>query len=108
MEPVELSPYFCVICTKPIPWDRFKRKAVTCDNDCAEKLKMVRRKLRDARYCRLCNKPSTPEQREHYRRWIHAQPKERGRGRPKKTKPTKEVPDAESVQVIHHATDDAA
>lgn len=79
-------PMHCVICTRPLPEDRIAKGAITCrpaEKDCAKIHKMARRARRDMRSCRHCYRPSTPEQRADFKRWM----RERGmvkRGRPAK------------------------
>ena len=82
-----LSPYFCTNCSDRIPYSRFWKKASTCSKECAAAIKLVRRRRRDAKYCRLCNKPSTPEQRAAWRSFSREnwQQKRGRKAKPKKT-----------------------
>lgn len=59
----------CVVCTKPLPDDR-RKNAVTCSPECTTRRKDYWRSKQDAKMCRYCYKPSTPEQRLLYRQWI--------------------------------------
>jgi hypothetical protein len=58
----------CVMCPKKIPADRPKL-AVTCSKECTTARKNYWRSKQDARVCRYCCKPSTPEQRAAYQQW---------------------------------------
>jgi hypothetical protein len=96
----ELTEFFCTYCGNQIPLDRFTHKANTCSGTCAKQIKMARRKLERGHRCRLCNAPSTPEEREQFRKWRAQQPDAPKRGRPKgSTNKPKPAP-AESAAVI--------
>ena len=58
----------CVMCPNKIPADRPKL-AVTCSKECTTARKNYWRSKQDARVCRYCCKPSTPEQRAAYQQW---------------------------------------
>jgi predicted nucleic acid-binding Zn ribbon protein len=58
----------CIVCQNPIPHDRPKL-AVTCSKECTVIRKNFWRSRQDARTCRYCLKPSTPEQRLAFQRW---------------------------------------
>jgi predicted nucleic acid-binding Zn ribbon protein len=58
----------CVMCGTPIPKDRPKQ-AITCSAECSLQRKNFRRSKQDARECRYCRRPSTPEERSRYLRW---------------------------------------
>lgn len=58
----------CVVCAGPIPPDRPKL-AVTCSKECTKARKDYWRSKQDARVCRYCMKPSTPEQRLAFQQW---------------------------------------
>lgn len=63
---------FCTVCTKPVPPERLRFKAITCTEECARLRKLSMRSKQDARECRHCRKPSTPEERaayQRFRRW---------------------------------------
>ena len=59
----------CVICTKPVPADRLKYKAITCTEECAAARKNSIRAKQDMRECRYCRKPSTFEERAAFARF---------------------------------------
>ena len=61
--------FHCVMCGDAISPDRVTRKAVTCSEAHARDLKNARRILRDMTRCRLCNRPSTPEERKEFTAW---------------------------------------
>lgn len=91
----ETPPFLrCTVCGEPIPADREKRKAATCTPECALTLKSYRRNAPQAKRCRHCGMPSTPEERADFLRWRrdrgHAQEK-RGRPRTKETKTNDEA-----------------
>lgn len=81
-----LSPYNCMVCNNKLSLKRFRKKANTCSLDCQKHLKMMRRQLRDNRYCRLCHKPSTPEQRKKFKAYAATLEKKKP-GRKPKPKP---------------------
>ncbi len=58
----------CVMCPNKIPPDRPKL-SVTCSKECTIARKNYWRSRQDARVCRYCWKPSTPEQRAAYQQW---------------------------------------
>lgn len=62
------TPRYCVMDGKLIPPDR-PRMAVTCSKECTDARKDFRRSRQDARECRYCRRPSTPEERHRYLRW---------------------------------------
>jgi hypothetical protein len=82
---------FCTVDKKPIPPERAARRSNTCDNLCQRKLKAHRRAVQDAKKCRHCSRPSTPEERLNYQRWRRSQPeyvaKKRGRKPKNKLEP---------------------
>lgn len=78
--------FHCVICARPIPESRMTRKAVTCSDGHANELKNARRRLRDMSRCRLCNRPSTPEERAEFAAWRRSRPESK-RGPKAKKKP---------------------
>lgn len=100
----QLTRFNCVNCPNKIPMTRFLRKGCTCSDRCAKEIKDFRRKQREAKYCRLCCKPSTPEQRKAYREFAKAQPKAK-RGRKPAPKPIaaapKPAPAAAPDQLAH-------
>lgn len=60
---------FCVACGDKVPADRVARGATTCKKACATKRKNMLRSQRDAKSCRYCRKPSTPEERRAFNRF---------------------------------------
>ena len=58
----------CVMCGELMPLDR-PRMAITCSDACKVKRRNYRRSRQDARMCRYCFKPSTPEQRLAFQQW---------------------------------------
>jgi predicted nucleic acid-binding Zn ribbon protein len=74
---------YCVICTEKVPEDRLLRKAVTCSDEHSKTLKNLRRRKRDMKHCRMCNRPANPEERAMFARWRRETMGET-RGRPKK------------------------
>ena len=68
-------PTFCVMCGNPLPPDKPKM-GLTCSDKCRDDRKDFRRSKVDARECRYCHKPSTPEERVLYQRWRRATLKE--------------------------------
>jgi len=62
---------FCVMCKNTIPPER-KSDAITCSKECTKKRKDFLRSKQDAKECRYCNKPSTPEERVLFGMWKKA------------------------------------
>jgi hypothetical protein len=62
------------MCKKVIPPER-KSDAITCSKECTKKRKDFLRSKQDAKECRYCNKPSTPEDRVLFGRWKKAMKK---------------------------------
>lgn len=60
---------YCVFDAKPIPAERVKRNAVTCSKECAKAIERQRMLLMEQSECKYCRRPSTPEERESYKRW---------------------------------------
>lgn len=67
-----LEHFYCVVCGGLIPSERVIRKSVTCTEQHAKVLKLERRRLRDVSRCRLCNRPSSPEERADFAAWRKA------------------------------------
>ena len=62
----------CILCTKEVPADRLKFKAITCSKECADLRKKMIRVRPLAGECLYCHKPSTPEDRaafQRFRKW---------------------------------------
>lgn len=59
----------CVVCGTTIPTDRVKRGAVTCSKEHAKLRKAQQMALVDSKECRYCRRPSTPLQREAFKRF---------------------------------------
>lgn len=60
---------FCVFDRKPIPVERVKRNATTCSKECAKAMERQRMLLMEQSECKYCRRPSTPAERESYKRW---------------------------------------
>jgi hypothetical protein len=56
------------MCGEVIPDDR-PVKAITCSDLCSKMRVQFRKSRQDARECRYCFRPSTPEERRRYQRW---------------------------------------
>ncbi len=65
----EIPAMFCLVDGEPIVPARVLRRSVTCSVECAKKLVAMRRAMIDARVCRQCHAPSTPEERKDFQRW---------------------------------------
>ncbi len=59
----------CVLCTKEVPADRLRFKAITCSKDCADLRKKMIRVRPLAGECMYCHKPSTLEDRAAFQRF---------------------------------------
>jgi predicted nucleic acid-binding Zn ribbon protein len=77
----------CVVCQKEIPAERDRHRAVTCSSECKKALNAHRRKRNYDKVCQICFRPSTPEEREMFKRWRRETFPPAKRGRPKMVKP---------------------
>jgi hypothetical protein len=59
----------CVICTTEVPKERLMRGAITCTKEHAKLRRAQLAAITDKKECRYCRRPSTPEEREAYRRF---------------------------------------
>ena len=60
---------FCVVCREQVPEDRKRRRATTCSKLCAQRRDKYLRAKTNAKKCRFCGHPCTPEDRASYRAW---------------------------------------
>lgn len=60
---------FCVYDGKRIPADRVKRNAVTCSKECGKAMERQRMLLMEQEECKYCRRPSTPAERESFKKW---------------------------------------
>jgi hypothetical protein len=68
-EPFREPKFFCVVCQAEVPPDRVIKKAVTCSKQHALDFKNMKRRMRDTDRCRLCNRPSSAEERAEFTQW---------------------------------------
>ena len=59
----------CIICGTDVPKDRLMRGAITCSKEHAKLRRGQLQAITDKKECRYCRRPSTPEEREAYRRF---------------------------------------
>jgi hypothetical protein len=59
----------CIICGDEIPKDRIMRGAITCSKEHAKLRRSQLQAITDKKECRYCRRPSTPEEREAYKRF---------------------------------------
>jgi predicted nucleic acid-binding Zn ribbon protein len=97
-----LKVFHCVVCGGPIASSRIIRKAVTCSEEHAEILTLERRRLRDLGKCRLCNRPSTPEERAEFAAWRRSQGETRGRK--KKPQGEAELVEIDALEMLEAKT----
>lgn len=64
---------FCIIDKKEISFERQVKRSSTCSKECADKLTAIRRAVVDARKCRHCGRPSSPEERRLFKAFKKAQ-----------------------------------
>lgn len=69
----------CVVCGDAIPTSRAMRKAVTCCDTHGKIFKSVKRQMRHSTRCRLCNRPSTPAERQEFLAWRRSKKLKPGR-----------------------------
>lgn len=60
---------FCVVCREPIPADRVTKGSITCKKACADARRRAQRTLQDEKECRYCKRPSSPDEREAFKRF---------------------------------------
>lgn len=82
---------YCVIDGNEIDDEKVKRKAVTCSHECKLLLKAFRRKQRSEIICSACRRPSTPEERQEFKRWRRETQPSRPQGRPPLTPEEKQA-----------------
>jgi hypothetical protein len=59
----------CIVCAAEVPTDRLKYGAITCSKE-HQKLRHAQlQAITDKKDCRYCRRPSTPEEREAYKRF---------------------------------------
>lgn len=63
------QPLFCTICGGEIAEPRRQRQTATCSEVCKNRLDLVRGAQRAKRKCPKCLHPSSPQERELFRRW---------------------------------------
>jgi len=59
----------CCICTAVIEEKRSRRNTATCSEKCKNKLDSIRAEQRRSKKCPHCLAPSSPEEREEFRKW---------------------------------------
>lgn len=59
----------CIICGSEIPTERIMRGAITCGKEHAKLRRAQLQAITDKKECRYCRRPSTPEEREAYKRF---------------------------------------
>lgn len=59
----------CMVCLEPLSETRSRRPTSTCSEPCKDRLDTLRAEQRRSRKCPHCLHPSTPEEREEFRRW---------------------------------------
>lgn len=60
---------FCVVCGGVVPDDRKHRRSITCSDACAKTRNAYLRARAEAKRCKYCSQPSTPEQRDDFKAW---------------------------------------
>lgn len=69
----------CVVCTNEVPEDRVKHRAVTCSKAHQEIHARMRKRRVSSKFCRFCNRSSTPSQRRaftRFKRWEEQNPEQ--------------------------------
>lgn len=59
----------CIICGADIPKERVMHGAITCSKEHAKLRSAQLLAITDKKECRYCRRPSTPEEREAYKRF---------------------------------------
>lgn len=78
----------CIVCTTPLP--RSRRRFGTClpERPCQKILTRFRRYCVGLTKCVACLNPSTPEEREDFKKWRRSRHELKANGRPKTAKST--------------------
>lgn len=79
----------CCVCGADIPEDRQVRRKRTCSDEHTKHMNQFRRFQQSKIRCSSCGRPSSPEEREDYKRWRAERGevlKSIGRGAPRKTR----------------------
>jgi len=59
----------CVICGEQVPKERIMRGSIVCSKEHAQLRRAQLQAITDKKECRYCRRPSTPAEREAYRRF---------------------------------------
>ncbi len=59
----------CVLCGEDVPRDRVMRGAITCTKEHAIERRKQQRAMKEQKECDYCKRPSTPEEREAFKRF---------------------------------------
>lgn len=59
----------CIICGTEVPKERLMRGAITCSKEHAKLRRAQLTAIVDKKECRYCRRPSTPDEREAYKRF---------------------------------------
>lgn len=59
----------CIICGTDVPKERLMRGAITCSKEHSNLRRAQQTAITDKKECRYCRRPSTPEEREAYKRF---------------------------------------
>lgn len=93
----------CAVCRGPLPAKRaYARTRYTCSPECRNALRAFQKLVVDAKYCHVCMRPSTPEERDEFKAFRRSKGQLKGeRGRPP-VKRTKLLEDAlrEAMEAI--------
>ena len=94
----------CAVCRGPLPAKRaYARTRYTCSPECRNALRAFQKLVVDAKYCHVCMRPSTPEEREEFKAFRRSKGQLKGeRGRPP-VKRTKLLEDAlrEAIGIVN-------
>lgn len=60
---------FCTVCGDEVTEERKRRRSITCTRSCAIVRNKYLRAKTDAKKCRFCGQPCTPEEKASYRAW---------------------------------------
>jgi hypothetical protein len=91
---------FCCICQTQIADERIIKQGVTCSRQCSQLLRAIRRRKHDAKKCRYCNMPNTPEERKAFKLWRASLPDRPKRGRKPKPKVAEETTQQAFTEMI--------
>lgn len=69
MSVLDHVPVFCVVCGADVPLERKIKRSITCTAEHAKQRKAQLRARKEAKICKYCDQPATPEQVADFKAW---------------------------------------